>query len=327
VLEFFDDILIYSKSWEDHVQHVDKVLQLLKEQQLYAKPSKCFFGVKEVEYLVHIVSHEGVKVDPNKIKSMMDWTIPKTLKNLRGFLGLTGYYHKFVRNYGRIAAPLTTLTKKDAFSWTPEATKYFEQLKEVMYTAPFLTTLDFTKTFIVECDASRNGIGVVLMQEGRPLSFESRPLKGRDLHKPIYEKEMMAILHVLKKWHPYLIGRHFKVKTDQDSLKYFFEQRLSSEEQQKWVSKILGYDFEIVYKKGKQNVVADALSRKDEYFEAFLCAILIIQPDWIIEARDEWKNDEKVWTLIQRLQQDSSASDTFTWKTDSLWWETHFDST
>jgi transposase InsO family protein len=321
VLVFFDDILIYSKSWEDHLQHVDKVLQLLKEQQLYAKPSKCFFGVKEVEYLGHIVSHEGVKVDPNKIKAMMDWPIPKTLKNLRGFLGLTGYYRKFVRNYGRIAAPLTELTKKDAFSWTPEATKSFEQLKEVMCKAPVLTTPDFTKTFIVECDASGNGIGVVLMQEGRPLAFESRPLKGRDLHKPIYEKKMMAILHALKKWRPYLIGRHFKVKTDHDSLKYFLEQRLSSEEQQKWVTKILGYDFEIVYKKGKQNVVADALSRKDEDVEAFLCAISIIQPDWIIEARDEWKNDEKVWTLIERLQQDSGASDTFTWKNDSLWYK------
>jgi hypothetical protein len=270
------------------------VLQLLKEQQLYAKPSKCFFGVKEVEYLGHIVYHEGVKVDPNNIKAMMDWSIPKTLNNLRGFLGLTGYYRKFVRNYGRIAASLTTLTKKDAFSWTPKATKSFEQLKEVMCKAHVLTTPDFKKTFIVECDASGNGIGVVLMQEGRPLAFESRPLKGKDLHKPIYEKEMMVILHALKKW-------HFKVKTYHDSLKYFLEQRLSSEEQQKWVTKILGYDFEIVYKKGKQNVVEDALSRKDEDVETFLCAISIIQPDCIIEARDEWKNDEKVWTLIQKL--------------------------
>jgi hypothetical protein len=108
------------------------VLQLLKEQQLYAKPSKCFFGVKEVEYLGHIVSHEGVKVDPNKIKAMMEWPIPKTLKNLRGFLGLIGYYCNFFRHYGRIAAPLMSLTNKDAFSWTPEATKDFEQLKEVM---------------------------------------------------------------------------------------------------------------------------------------------------------------------------------------------------
>jgi hypothetical protein len=101
------------------------------------------------------------------------------------------------------------------------------------------------------------------------------------------------------------------------------EQRLSSEEQQKWVTKILGYDFEIIYKKGKKNVVVDALSRKDEYVEAFLCAISIIQPDWIIEARDEWKNEEKLWTLIQRLQQDSSDSDTFTWKNDSLWYKDH----
>jgi hypothetical protein len=97
VLVFFDDILIYSKSWEYHVGHVDKVLQLLKEQQIYSKPSKCFFGVKEVEYLGHIVSHEGVKVDLNKIKAMMDWSIPKTLNNLRGFLGLIGYYRKFVQ--------------------------------------------------------------------------------------------------------------------------------------------------------------------------------------------------------------------------------------
>jgi hypothetical protein len=110
--------------------------------------------VKVVEYLGHIVSHEGVKVDPNNIKSMMDWPIPKTLKNITRFLGLIGYYHKFVRNYGRIVAPLTTLTKKDAFSWTPEATKDFEQLKVVMCKAPILTTTNFTKTFIVEFDAS-----------------------------------------------------------------------------------------------------------------------------------------------------------------------------
>jgi hypothetical protein len=115
MLLFFYDILIYSKSWEDYVRHVDKVLQLLKEKQLYAKPSKFFFGVKDIEYLGQIVSHERVKVDPNKIKAMMDWMIPKTLKNLRGFLGLTGYYCKFVWNYGRIEEYLTKLTKKDAF--------------------------------------------------------------------------------------------------------------------------------------------------------------------------------------------------------------------
>eukprot|EP00253_Pinus_taeda_P013160 PITA_13160 len=188
-----------NKSWKDHVEHVDKVLQLLEEKQLYAKRSKCFFGVQEVEYLGHIVSHEGVKVDPSKIKAIKEWKIPTSIKDLRGFLGLTGYYRKFVKNYGRIAAPLTIL-KKDAFSWTLEATKAFEHLKEAKCQAPVLATPDFTKTFIVECDASGNGIGVVLMQYERPIAFESRPIKGKFLHNANYEKEMLAILHALKKW-------------------------------------------------------------------------------------------------------------------------------
>jgi hypothetical protein len=150
-----------------------------------------------------------------------------------------------------------------------------------MCKAPVLTTPDFTKTFIVECDVSGNGIGVVLMKEGSPLSFEIYPLKGKDLHKPIYEKEMMEILHELKQWRPYLVGRNFKVKRDHENLKYFLEQRLSSKDKKKWVTKMLGYEFEIIYKKWKKNVVAYALSRKDEDVEAFLCAISIIQPDWI----------------------------------------------
>lgn len=132
VFVFFDDTLIHSKSWEEHVQHVDRVLQLLKEQQLYAKPSKCFFGVKEVAYLDHTISHEGVKVDPNKIKETVDWTIPKTLKNIIGLLGLARYYRKFGPNYARTEAPLTILTKKHAFSWMPKEAQDFEQLKEAM---------------------------------------------------------------------------------------------------------------------------------------------------------------------------------------------------
>ena len=131
---------------------------------------------------------------------------------MRGFLRLRGYYRKFVKNYGRIATPLTTLLKKDAFSWTPEATKVFEHLKEAMCQAPVLATPDFTKTFFVECDASGNRIGVVLMQEGRPIAFEFRSIKGKYLQKAIYEKEILAILHALNKWRPYLMGRHFKVK-------------------------------------------------------------------------------------------------------------------
>ena len=111
-----------------------------------------------------------------------------------------------------------TLLKKDVFSWTPEATKAFEDLKEAMCRALVLATPNFTTTFIMECDASGNGIRVVLMQEGRPIASESCPIKGKNLHKPLYEKEMLAILHALKKWRPYLMGRHFKVKTDHDRI-------------------------------------------------------------------------------------------------------------
>ena len=171
--------------------------------------------------ILHLI---GVKVDPSKIKAIKEWKIPTSIKHLWGFLGLTGYYRKFVKNYGRIAAPLTTLLKKDSFAWTPKATKAFEHLKEAMCQAPVLAMPDFTKTFIVECDASGNGIGVVLMQEERPIAFESNPIKGKYLHKAIYEKEMLVILHALKKWRPYLMGRHFKVKMDHGSLKYFLEQ-------------------------------------------------------------------------------------------------------
>ena len=146
-----------------------------------------------------------------------------------------------------------------------------------MCQAPVLATPDFKKTFIVGCDASRNGIGAILMQVERPIAFKIFPTKGKYLHKAIYEKEMLAILHALKKWWPYLMGRYFKVKTDHDSLKYFLEQILYLEKQQKWVTKMLGYDFEIIYKKGKKNVVAYALLRKDEDVEALFCALSIIQ--------------------------------------------------
>ena len=150
----------------------------------------------------HIVSLEGVKVYPNKIKAMKEWKNLTTIKYIQVFIELTRYYRKFVKNCGRITTPLTTLLNKCAFSWTPKATKVFKHLKEEMFLTPDLATPDYKKKIIVECDALGNGIGVVLMQEGIPITFESRPIKGKYLQKPIYEKEMLAILHALKKWRP-----------------------------------------------------------------------------------------------------------------------------
>jgi hypothetical protein len=174
VLVFFDDIIIYSKTWIDHLAHVDRVLHLLSQHQLFLKQSKCDFGALKVEYLGHLVGKAGVRVDPKKIETMQYWPHPKTLKSLCGFLGLTGCYRKFVKNYGKIVAPLTALLKKNSFTWTPAAAQAFQTLKMSMCTTPFLALPNFTKTFVLECDASRKGIGVVLMQEGRPLVFTSK---------------------------------------------------------------------------------------------------------------------------------------------------------
>jgi hypothetical protein len=262
VLVFFDDILIYSKTLEDHVNHLEVVLQILLKQHLFAKRSKCVFAAKEVEYLGHIISGLGVQTDPKKTAAMMAWPVPKTLKALRGFLGLTGYYRKFIKAYGQIAAPLTALLKKDAFGWNEDAGKAFEKLKLAVSNPPVLALPDFNKSFVVECDASGYGIGAVLMQEGRPIAYYSQGLKGKNLFLSTYEKELLALVLSIKKWRPYLLDKVFVIKTDQQSLKHLLEQRVGTPMQQKWITKLLGYPFVVEYKKGKENVVADALSRQ-----------------------------------------------------------------
>jgi hypothetical protein len=176
VLVFFDFILIYSKTWPSHLSHVNQFLHLLSKHQLFLKQSKCTFGASEVEYLGHIVSKDCVYVDPNKIKSMQDWPHPKTLKILRGFLGLTYYYRKFVQNYGKIVAPLTSILKKNDFTWTSTVDHAFQALKDGMCLNLFLALLDFTKTFVLECDACGKGIGSVLLQDGRPFAFTRKQL-------------------------------------------------------------------------------------------------------------------------------------------------------
>ncbi|XP_019227493.1 PREDICTED: uncharacterized protein LOC109208797 [Nicotiana attenuata] len=264
VLVFFDDILVYSSSMDAHVLHLRKVLEIIQKEQLYAKMSKCAFGQDKVEYLGHIISGEGVSTDPAKIEAMVNWPVPKSVKALRGFLGLTGYYRRFVKSYGIISKPLTNLLKKNAFQWNEEAESAFQQLKTAMSTVPVLDLADFTKPFVVETDACATGMGDVLMQGGRPIAFFSKALALKHRGLSTYEKEYMAVLSAVDRWRHYLQGGHFVVKTNHQSLKYLLEQKITTALQQKGLTKLMGLDYEVQYKKGSENRVADALSRRQE---------------------------------------------------------------
>ncbi|GJY04844.1 putative mitochondrial protein [Tanacetum coccineum] len=259
-LVFFDDILVYSPDIQSHVDHLRQILIVMREQQLYAKASKCTFGAQKVEYLGHIISGLGVSTDPHKIQAMVDWPVPTNLKQLRGFLGLTGYYRRFVKNYASISMPLTALLKKNAFGWNMEAQTAFEKLKSVMTQTPVLQLPDFNEVFIIETDASGIGIGAVLQQNGHPIAFLSKTLAPKHQVLSTYEKEFLAVIQALEKWRGYLLDRHFVIKTDHYSLKYLLDQRITTPAQMKWLPKLMGFDYEIVYKKGAENVVADALS-------------------------------------------------------------------
>ena len=166
---------------------------------------------------------------------MQQWLVPKSVKGLRGFLGLTGYYRKFIKDYGTIAAPLTAFLKKDAFAFNAQAGSAFVSLKQAVSSPPVLALPDFSKPFMVEFDASGSGIGAVLMQDHRPLAFHSQALKGKRLHLSTYEKEFLALVVAVKKWRPYLLGRPFIIKTNHHSLEYLLEQRVGTTAQQKWI--------------------------------------------------------------------------------------------
>lgn len=227
------------------------------------------------------------------------------MKGVRGFLGLTGYYRKFVKDYGKIAKPLTELTKKDGFSWSSTAVEAFNRLKHIMTSSPVLVLPNFSLPFEIECDAAGRGIGAVLMQNKQPVAYFSKALSAGSLSKSVYEKELMALVLCIQHWRHYLLGKAFTVHTDHKSLKHFLQQRVTSPDQQCWLAKLLGYQFEVKYKPGLENKVADALSRCHGDVDL---KSLISYPTWLGGKKllEEVAKDpaiQKIMTEVQNQQE------------------------
>ena len=315
VLVFFDDILIYSSSFAEHLQHMRAVLTTLQQHHLFVKRSKCDFGASNISYLGHVISAQGVAMDPEKVQAVADWPQPRSARAVRGFLGLAGYYRKFVKEFGTIAAPLTALLKKEGFTWSPEAEAAFTALKTAITTAPVLVLPNFNHLFVVECDASTYGFGAVLLQDQHPVAFFSRPAAPRHRSLAAYERELIGLVLAIRHWRPYLWGRPFLVRTDHYSLKFLLDQRLSTIPQHHWVGKLLGFDFTVEYKAGSANTVADALSRRDTE-EAAVLAISGPRFDFISRLRQANQQDPALVALQQEI---SSAQHTAHWAiTDGL---------
>ncbi|WZZ08423.1 hypothetical protein YC2023_094344 [Brassica napus] len=263
VVVYFDDILVYSKSFNDHIEHLRAVLDVLRKESLFANLKKCTFGTDHLVFLGFIVGADGVKVDPEKVRAIQEWPIPKTISEVRSFHGLAGFYRRFVKDFSTIAAPLTEVIKKEVgFKWGEAQELAFQCLKEKLTNAPLLILPDFNKTFEIECDASGIGIGAVLMQEKRPIAYFSEKLGGATLNYATYDKELYALVRALQTWQHYLWPKEFVIHTDHESLKYLKGQNKLSKRHARWVEFIETFPYVIKYKQGKENIVADALSRR-----------------------------------------------------------------
>ncbi|GJW44573.1 putative nucleotidyltransferase, ribonuclease H [Tanacetum coccineum] len=264
VIVFIDDILIYSKNKQEHEEHLKLILELLKKEELYAKFSKCEFWIPKVQFLGHVIDSQGIHVDPAKIESIKDWASPKSPTEIHQFLGLVGYYRRFIEGFSKIAKPMTKLTqKKVKFEWGDKQEIAFQLLKQKLCSAPILALPEGSKDFIVYCDASSKGLGVVLMQRKKVIAYVSRQLKIHEKNYTTHDLELRAVVFSLKLWRHYLYRTKCTVFTDHKSLEHILNQKALNMRQRCWLELLSDYDCKIRYHPGKANVVADALSRKE----------------------------------------------------------------
>jgi hypothetical protein len=263
VVVFIDDIFIFSKNEDEHDKHLCMVLQKLRENQLYAKQNKCEFWLKEVLFLGHIISEGGIYVDPSKVKDVLSWNIPQNVSDIISFIGLAAYYRRFIEEFSKISKPMTELLAKGkTFEWTPRREASFQEVKKRITMALVLTMPDMEKPFSIYYKASGQGLGCVLMQDGHVVAYASRQLRKHKEKYPTHDLELAALVHALKIWGHYIIGKRCEVYSDHKSLKYIFAQPDLNLRQQRWLELIKNYDLGINYHPGKANVVADALSRR-----------------------------------------------------------------
>lgn len=263
VVVYFDDILVYSKTQEDHCIHLRAVLNVLRKEKLYANLAKCVFCTEQVIFLGFVISSQGVHVDEAKVKAIQEWPTPSCVTEVRSFHGLASFYRRFVKDFSTIAAPLNEIVKKEVgFKWGEKQEQAFSVLKEKLTQAPILALPNFAKSFEIECDASNVGIGAVLLQEGHPIAYFSEKLKGAALNFSTYDKELYALVRALQTWQHYLLPKEFVIHSDHESLKYLKGQGKLNKRHAKWVEFLEQFPYVIKHKKGKANVVADALSRR-----------------------------------------------------------------
>jgi hypothetical protein len=221
------------------------------------------FLSKKIHYLGHIVSEEGIVVDLEKIEAIKSWPTPKNVSEVRSFMGLVGYYRRFIEGFSKVAHPITSLQKKGTkFEWTTKCEESFQHLKELLTSAPILKVADPDEDFVVCTDACKEGLGGVLTQNGHVICYESRKLKEHERNYATHDLELAAIVHALKMWRHYLMGRKFELKTDHSGLKHLFEQPTLNARQTRWLEFLSEYDFDIKHIKGKENKVVDALNRR-----------------------------------------------------------------
>ncbi|GJV00355.1 putative reverse transcriptase domain-containing protein [Tanacetum coccineum] len=292
VIVFIDDILIYSRNKGEHEEHLKLILELLKKEELYAKFSKCEFWIPKVQFLGHVIDSKGFHVDPAKIESIKGWASPKSAIKIRQFLGLAGYYRRFIEGFSKIAKPMTKLTQKNVkFDWGEKEEAAFQLIKQKLCSAPILALPKGSENFIVYCDASHKGLGAVLMQNEKVIAYASRQLKIHEKNYTTHDLELGAVVFALKMWRHYLYGTRCTVFTDHKSLQHILDQKELNMRQRRWLELLSDYDCDIRYHPGKANVVADALSRKERSkplrVRALVMTIGLNLPKQILEAQTE----------------------------------------